>query len=73
MIPIITQTHSFDRRVLYLLVLFDPLILLYRFGRDGGRGFALRGVVLLNVSCGSGDSPPSFATTDTDCDAKQDQ
>ena len=51
----------------------DPLVLFYRFGRDGGRGFALRGVVLLNVSCGSGDSPPCFATTHADHDAKQDQ
>ena len=51
----------------------DPLVLFYRFGRDGGRGFALRGVVLLNVSCGSGDSPPCLATTHADHDAKQDQ
>ena len=63
----------------FRLFLLDPLVLFYRFGRDGGRGFALRGVVLLNVSCGSGDSPPSFATTDaasesgqSDC-TKQDQ
>ena len=63
----------------FRLFLFDPLVLLYRFGRDGGRGFALRGVVLLNVSCGSGDSPPCLATTDaasesgqSDC-TKQDQ
>ena len=44
----------------------DPLVLFYRLGRDGGRGFALRGVVLLNVSCGSGDGSPSLATTDAD-------
>ena len=57
----------------------NPLVLFYRLGRDGGRGFALRGVVLLNVSCGSGDSPPCLATTDAasesgqnDC-TKQDQ
>ena len=46
-------------------------ILLDGLGDDGGGGFG--GVVLLNVSCGSGDSPPCFATTDADHDAKQDQ
>ena len=45
---------------------FLALVLLYRLGRDGGRGLGLRRVVLLNVSCGSGDSPPCLATTDAD-------
>ena len=57
--------HSFDRRRLYLFLL-DPLILLYRFGSDGRGRLVLDRVVLLNVSCGSGDSPPSLATTDAD-------
>ena len=47
-------------------LLFYALILFDRLGGDGGRGFALRGVVLLNVSCGSGDGSPSFATTDAE-------
>ena len=45
---------------------FLALVLLYRFGRDGRGGLGLRRVVLLNVSCGSGDSPPCLATTDAD-------
>ena len=49
----------------------DPLVLLHSLGGDCRGRF--RRVVLLNVSCGSGDSPPCFATTDADCDAKQDQ
>ena len=48
----------------FLLLL--ALVLLYRLGRDGCGGLGLRGVVLLNVSCGSGDSPPCLATTDAD-------
>ena len=55
---------SLDRRVLYLLLFLDALVLFYRFGRDGRSRF--RGVVLLNVSCGSGDGSPSLATTDAD-------
>ena len=47
------------------LLLLD-LVLLYRFGRDGRGGLGLRRVVLLNVSCGSGDGSPSLATTDAD-------
>ena len=56
--PSLTQERGF----LFLLA----LVFLYRFGRDGGRGLGLRGVVLLNVSGGSGDSPPCLATTDAD-------
>ena len=57
---------SLDRRVLYLLLFLDALVLFYRFGGDGRGAFALRGVVLLNVSCGSGDGSPSLATTDAE-------
>ena len=46
----------------FLLLL--ALVLLYRLGRDGRGRFG--GVVLLNVSGGSGDSPPCLATTDAD-------
>ena len=48
------------------LLLLLALILLYRLGRDSRGGLGLRAVVLLNVSCGSGDSPPCLATTDAD-------
>ena len=48
----------------FTYLLFDPGVLLYRFGGDS-RG-RLRGVVLLNVSAGSGDGSPSLATTDAD-------
>ena len=61
----VMDKHSFNRRVLYLLFL-DSLILFDSLGGDGRGGLALRGVVLLNVSCGSGDSPPCLATTDAD-------
>ena len=61
---------SFDRRVLYLFFLY-ALILLYRFGRDSLRDF--RGVIGLNVSCGSGDGSPSLATTDADCESAKQQ
>jgi hypothetical protein len=60
---------SFDRRVLYLFFLY-PLILLNRFGCDSLRDF--RGVIGLNVSCGSGDGSPSFATTDAAEDGGED-
>ena len=46
----------------FLLLL--ALVLLYRLGRDGRGRFG--GVVLLNVSGGSGDGSPSLATTDAD-------
>ena len=52
-------------------LLFHARILLYRFGGDGGG--RLRGVVLLNVSAGSGDGSPYLATTDANGDTKQDQ
>ena len=46
------------------------LVLLYCFGSDSLRDF--RGVISLDVSCGSGDGSPSLATTDADCEsAKQ--
>ena len=45
------------------ILLFYTGVLLYRFGLDGRGRF--RSVVLLNVSCGSGDGTPGFATTDT--------
>ena len=61
---------SLDRRVLYLLLFLYALVLLYRFGSDSLRDF--RGVISLDVSCGSGDGSPSLATTDADCEsAKQ--
>ena len=44
-----------------LLVFLHPGVLLNRLGGDGRGRF--RGVVLLNVSCGSGDGSPSLATT----------
>ena len=46
------------------LIFLDPGVLFYRLRLDGGGCF--RGVVLLNVSCGSGDGSPSLATTDAD-------
>ena len=55
------------------LFFLDPLILLYRFGGDGRGGLGLRRVVLLNVSCGSGDSPPCLATTDADSHGTKDK
>ena len=51
------------------LVFLYPLVLFYRFGGNGRGGFTRGGVVLLNVSSGSGDGSPSFATTDSYCDA----
>lgn len=59
-------THS--REGLFFLA----LIFFYRFGRDGCGGLGLRRVVLLNVSCGSGDSPPCLATTDADSHGTKD-
>ena len=54
-------------RVGFVFLLFlDPLIFLYRLGSDGRGRLVLDRVVLLNVSCGSGDSPPCLATTDAD-------
>ena len=61
----VMDKHSFNRRVLYLLFL-NPLIFLYRLGSDGRGRLVLGRVVLLNVSGGSGDSPPCLATTDAD-------
>ena len=52
--------------ILYLLFFLDALILFDRFRRDGGRGLCR--VVLLNISCGSGDGTPSLATTDANGD-----
>lgn len=68
---VLDLVHSFNRRTVYLF-LFYALVLFYRLGRDGGRGFALRGIVLLNVSAGSGDGSPSLATTDADSDCATD-
>ena len=48
------------------LFFLDAYVLFGGFGRDGRGGLGLRRVVLLNVSCGSGDSPPCLATTDAD-------
>ena len=54
-----------------LLVFLHTCVLLNRLGGDGcGR---LRGVVLLNVSCGSGDGSPSLATTDANSKCAKDQ
>jgi len=61
--------RSLDRRS--LPVFLDALVLFYRFGRDGRGRF--RGVVLLNVSCGSGDGSPSLATTDADYEGANDE
>ena len=55
----------------FTCLLFDAGVLLYRLGRDSRGRF--RGVVLLNVSAGSGDGSPCLATTDADGDTKQDQ
>lgn len=53
-----------------LLVFLHTCVLLNRLGGDGcGR---LRGVVLLNVSCGSGDGSPSLATTDANSKCAKD-
>ena len=46
------------------LFFLDAYVLFGGFGGDGRGRFG--GVVLLNVSCGSGDSPPCLATTDAD-------
>ena len=48
----------------FLLLL--ALVFLSRFGGDGCGGLGLRGVVLLSVSCGSGDGPLWLATTGGD-------
>ena len=48
------------------LFFLDAYVLFGGFGRDGCGGLGLRGVVLLYVSGGSGDSPPCLATTDAD-------
>lgn len=54
-----------------LLVFLHTCVLLNRLGGDGcGR---LRGVVLLNVSCGSGDGSPCLATTDANSKCAKDQ
>ena len=58
--------------VSFTYLLFDACVLFYRFGGDGRRCFALRGVVLLNVSAGSGDGSPSLATTDAGGDGCED-
>ena len=42
-----------------MLFLTDALVLLYRFGRDRGRGFGT--IVGLLVGRGGGDSSPGFA------------
>ena len=55
------------------LSLLDALILFDGLGRDGRGRFGLRGVQLLNVSCGSGDGSPSLATTDADTKRQQGQ
>ena len=48
------------------LFFLDAYVLFGGFGVDGCGGLGLRGVVLLNVSGGSGDGSPSLATTDAD-------
>jgi hypothetical protein len=48
-----------------------PCVLLYRLSGDGCGRF--RGVVLLNVSCGSGDGSPCLATTDANSHCAQNQ
>ena len=53
------------------MLLFNSLILLYRFGGD--RGSRLGAVVGLNAGGGSGDGSPSLATTDADGDATEHQ
>ena len=55
----------------FTCLLLHAGVLLYRLGGDSRS--RLRGVVLLNVSAGSGDGSPCLATTDADGDAKQDQ
>ena len=60
------RSDSFFSQASRLPVFLYPLIFLHRFGGDGRGRF--RGVVLLNVSCGSGDGSPSLATTDADCE-----
>ncbi len=72
--------HSFETGLLYVfgivrammrekcteLALLDALIFLYRFGRDSRGRLRFRGVVLLNVGGGGGDSTPSLAGLITD-------
>ena len=50
-----------------MLVFLHPCVLLYRLSGDGCGRF--RGVVLLNVSCGSGDGSPCLATSGCDADS----
>ena len=50
-----------------MLVFLHPGVLLNRLGGDGRSCF--RGVVLLNVSCGSGDGSPCLATSGCDADS----
>jgi hypothetical protein len=47
-------------------ILFVPLVLLYRLGSDGGRGFGR--VLHLGVGAGSRDRAPCFAGSDTQGD-----
>ena len=55
------------------LVFLYPLVLFYRFGGNGRRGFTGGRVVLLNVSSGSGDGSPCFATRSSDADCAKDE
>ena len=66
---------SLETGLLYVfgLALLHPLILLYRFGRDGRGRLRFRGVVLLHVGCGGGDSTPSLAGLITDRYCYQDK
>lgn len=50
-----------------MLVFLHPCVLLNRLGGDGRGRF--RGVVLPNVSCGSGDGSPCLATSGCDADS----
>ena len=54
------------------LPFFDPLVFLYRFGGDGRGRLRFRGVVLLNVGGGGGDSAPGFTATDANHDSTHD-
>lgn len=73
MIPTKLFSLSLEGRAGEGFLFLLALILFYRFGGDGCGGLGLRGVVLLNVSGGSGDSPPCLATTDADSHGTKDK
>jgi len=65
LLPLKKTIKKTDRK--HLLSFFYTCVLLYRLSGDGCGRF--RGVVLLNVSSGSGDGSPCLATSGCDADS----